>query len=120
MNLQLNGDLVAKYIIAFVCFALFAVTGQIYGATDKFEPKNGFVPDAETAIKIAVAVWSPIYGGEHIASEKPYHAALKDGVWTVEGSLPSPRKPGEIVVGGVATAKISQKDGRILEVIHTQ
>ncbi len=107
--------------------ALVKAAGILLAATltssaapeDKFQPKGGFVPDADTAIKIAVAVWSPIYGAEHIAGEKPYHATLKDGVWTVEGSLPT-AKPGEFIVGGVALARISQKDGCILEVIHGQ
>lgn len=77
-----------------------------------FKPDAGYVPDAETAIKIAVAVWEPIYGAKEIAGEKPYHASLKDGVWTVEGSLP------KNYVGGVASAKIAKSDGRILAVIH--
>jgi hypothetical protein len=99
---------------------LIAITVAAYAApSEKFEPAGGFVPDAETAIKIAVAVWSPIYGAEHIAGEKPYHATLKDGVWTVEGSLPE-SKHGRIVVGGVALTRISQKDGCILKVIHGQ
>jgi hypothetical protein len=82
-------------------------------AQDTFAPKNGFVPDSTTAIKIAVAVWSPIYGEAQIADEKPYHATLKDGVWTVTGSLHPAYS-----VGGVAFAEISQKDGKILRVIH--
>ena len=77
-----------------------------------YKPPNGFVPDAETAIKIAVAVWEPIYGREHIAGEKPFRATLKDGIWSVRGSLP------EGWNGGVAEAEISQKDGTILRVIH--
>ena len=76
--------------------------------------KYGFVPDESAAIAIAVAVWSPIYGKEHIASEKPYIASLKDGVWRVHGSLP------EGYIGGVAIIRIEQKDGRILEVVHSQ
>ena len=40
------------------------------------KPKDGFVPDAKTAIKIAVAVWEPIYGEKEIAREKPYRARL--------------------------------------------
>jgi hypothetical protein len=101
-------------------FILFATSVVALAAPeDKFQPKGGFVPDADTAIKIAVAVWSPIYGAEHIAGEKPYHATLKDGVWTVEGSLPE-SKYGDIILGGVALARISQKDGCILEVIHGQ
>jgi hypothetical protein len=85
------------------------------GSSDTFQPKTGFVPDAATAIKIAVAVWTPVYGAQHIAEEKPYHATLQDGVWTVEGSMHPPDSP-----GGVALARIAQKDGRVLEVIHGQ
>src|SRR5256885_2344212 len=36
-----------------------------------YTPKEGYVPDEQTAIKIAVAVWSPIYGEEHIHRERP-------------------------------------------------
>jgi len=75
-------------------------------------PKDGFVPTAEVAIRIAVAVWEPIYGAANIERQKPYRAKLTDGVWTVEGSLP----PGWL--GGVALAEISQSDARILRVSH--
>ncbi len=75
-------------------------------------PPAGYVPDAATAIKIAVAVWEPIYGRDHIAQKKPFHATLKDGIWTVDGSLPK-NSP-----GGVPEAEIAQKDGKILRVSH--
>lgn len=78
-------------------------------------PPNGYVPDAKTAIRIAVAVWSPIYGEKQIQSEKPFHASLKHGVWTVTGSLPGPP-----TVGGTALADISKQDGRVLLVFHTK
>lgn len=64
------------------------------------------MPDAETAIKIAVAVREPIYGKDKIQKEKPLYALLKDGVWTVSGSLPAGWR------GGVALAEISKKTGR--------
>src|SRR6516164_11802902 len=67
------------------------------------KPKGGFVPDSATAIKIAVAVWEPIYGQKQIADEKPYRAKLlTNTVWKVEGSLPAD------TVGGVATAFIAK------------
>ncbi len=77
-----------------------------------YKPKDGYVSDKETAIAIAVAVWNPIYGKQKIESEKPYHANLKNGVWTVTGSLPKGAH------GGTAVAEISKDDGRILRVIH--
>jgi NTF2 fold immunity protein of polymorphic toxin system component len=77
-----------------------------------YKPKNGYVPDEQTAIGIAVAVWNPIYGKAQIENEKPFKATLKNGVWTVTGSLP------EGFVGGTALAEISQDSGCILRVIH--
>lgn len=75
-------------------------------------PPQGLVPDARTAISIAVAVWEPIYGEKQIASERPYRATLADGKWTVTGSLPKGW------VGGTAVAVISKSDGRVLRVSH--
>ena len=79
---------------------------------DSYKPKNGYVPDEQTAISIAVAVWIPIYGKEKIEGQKPYKATLKNGVWTVTGSL----REGD--VGGTAEAQISQDSGCILRIIH--
>lgn len=77
------------------------------------KPKAGYAPDAKTAIKIAVAVWEPIYGESNITKEKPYRAVLlSNTVWKVEGSLP------EGWVGGVATAFIAKDDARIMNVFH--
>ena len=81
-------------------------------ARHNFKPKDGYVPDAKTAIKIAVAVWESIYGADKIAGEKPYHTQLNNGTWIVEGSLPQGWK------GGVAIAEIAKDDGRILRVSH--
>ncbi len=77
-------------------------------------PPNGFVPDSGTAVRIAVAVWTPIYGEQQIMSEQPFVAKLHKGVWTVTGTLPKG------FVGGTAVAKIAKRDGRILFVIHYQ
>jgi hypothetical protein len=78
-----------------------------------YVPPNGFVPDSGTAVRVAVAVWIPIYGASQIRSEQPYVATLKDGVWTVTGTLPR-----QYNLGGVAMARISKRDGRILFVLH--
>jgi len=85
-------------------------------AADKppsYTPLDGFVPNEQTAIRIATAIWIPIYGAENIAREKPYKATLRaDGVWLVRGSLPKGW------IGGVAEAEISKVDGRVLRVFH--
>ncbi len=78
-----------------------------------YVPPNGFVPDAQTAIEIAKAVWRPIYGTRHLDQE-PFKAELKNDVWHVEGSLP------EGYLGGVAEAEIAKSTGCILRVSHGQ
>ena len=97
-------------------FVVFLLTALFWGATkmsaQSFRPKDGFVPDEKTAIRIAEAVLSPIYGEQKIASERPFSAKLKSGVWIVTGSLP------EGWEGGVAEARISKRTGEILGVTH--
>ncbi|MBU1105339.1 MAG: YbbC/YhhH family protein [Candidatus Riflebacteria bacterium] len=104
-------------IIVTVCI-VFAMAALLVGAESEgkhnYKPKEGYVPDAETAIAIAVAVWKPIYGKDKIENEKPYQAILASGVWTVESSLPGQGR----MVGGVAVAEIAKDDGRILRVSH--
>lgn len=79
-----------------------------------YQPANGVVPDPATAIAIAVAVWEPIYGKKNVAEQAPYRATLKDGRWTVTGTLPKER------VGGTATAVIDKMNGRIITIFHTK
>jgi len=75
-----------------------------------FVPGNGFVSDEKTAIKIAEAIWYPIYGDE-IYDEKPFKAELKDSIWIVRGTL-------NYDVGGVAYIEIQKSDCKILKVAH--
>jgi hypothetical protein len=77
-----------------------------------YKPADGYVANAETAIRVALAVWEPIYGKDQIERQAPYRADLNGGVWTVRGSL-VPDRP-----GGVALAEIAMDDGRILRVSH--
>jgi hypothetical protein len=75
-------------------------------------PKDGYVPDEKTAVRIAVAVLSPIYGEEQIIREQPFHAKLKDGVWIVDGTLPPN------MLGGAAEIRIDKNTGAILSHMH--
>lgn len=105
-----------KIIIAVVLLLLlFVPSGILFGQETKqhnYRPASGYVPNEETAIKIAVAVWIPIYGKGEIEKEKLYKAVLRDGVWYVSGSFLAG------YVGGVAEAEIAKDDGRILRISH--
>jgi NTF2 fold immunity protein of polymorphic toxin system component len=84
-------------------------------------PASGYVPDSKTAVKIAEAVLVPVYGEKHIESERPFTATLKEGVWTVTGTLRCPDGKGGITAscdGGVAEVRISKDDARILYMMH--
>ncbi len=94
-----------------IALCLFVTLASSYSPTG-FIPKEGFVPDKKTAMAVAEAVLIPIYGKKQIESEKPLRANLKDGIWTVTGTLP------DGWVGGVAVVKLSKQDARIIDVIH--
>src|SRR5258706_3587276 len=86
-----------------------------------YTPKDGFVPDSTTAVRVAEAVLFPVYGKEKIESERPFKATLENGVWTVDGTLRcSDGKSGVTTDcdGGTAEAKLSKADGRVLKMIH--
>jgi hypothetical protein len=76
------------------------------------KPKDGFVPNEQTAVAIAEAVLIPIYGEDNVRSERPFKAALANGVWTVGGTLPPS------FVGGTAVVRLAKSDGRVLFVMH--
>ena len=99
----------------------FAVLLLAAAHAQSYTPKDGLVPDATTAIKIAEAVLTPVYGKEKIESERPFKAKLESGVWTVSGTLHCSDGKGGVTtscVGGTAEVKLSKADGRILRMIH--
>jgi len=106
-----------RYSLALVLLAMTIAAGSAQTEREpSFHPKNGFVPNAETAVKIAEAVLIPVYGEEKILSERPFKAALQEDVWTVEGTLHCGE--GKRCNGGTAVVKISKSTGQILHMIH--
>jgi len=102
-----------KRLVAIFCIVLFAAGGVVPStAQGSYKPKAGYVPDAGTAVLIAEAILTPIYGADQIHNERPFRATLQGQIWFVRGSLP----PG--YDGGVAEVEISKDDGRILRVMH--
>lgn len=79
-------------------------------AMEGYIPQSGFVPDSKTAVAVAVAVLIPIYGEEEVRAKYPYIATLKNGRWTVKGSLPAH------LVGGVPEVQLLRSSGKIVKV----
>jgi hypothetical protein len=63
----------------FAFTAFLATTCIASGVT----PKNGYVPDETTAIRIAEAVLESILTKDQLDRSHPFKAELHDGVWTV-------------------------------------
>ena len=102
-------------MVLILCCSVSRSVGQARGLPPT-AIKNGVVPDAKTAIKIADAVLVPIYGEDQIASERPFRAELVDGRWLITGTLHG----GTFVFGGVAHVKISKSTGQIEELWHSK
>ncbi len=104
--------------VVVTCAILLALISLGYGLDTKAEssalPSRGVVPDEITAVKVAEAIFLPIYGEEEVSRYRPYEATLKDGIWTVYGTLkPSAR-------GGTPTMTLQKNDGRVLDVWFSQ
>jgi len=88
-----------------------------------------YVPNKETAIKIAEAVWLPIYG-KNIYNSLPFIASINgdSSIWHVYGTLPQSgykvNSYGDTTImavrGGVPNAFINRKDGKILNIYHSK
>lgn len=96
-----------KFIL--ICFLSMRAVGE---GRHYYVPPTGFVPDGETAIKIAEAVLIPIYGDKKINSERPFKVTLINNIWIIEGSMRKGLK------GGVALIEIAKEDAKIIRVTH--
>jgi len=114
-----------KKIIS-VCTLLLSLVGGWVSAnapatsTDKvvwdsgYVPHGGFVPDADTASKLAEVVLIRWFGLSRAEAWKPYHIELVDGDWRIRGQMKGAS------VGGTAEIRISKSDGRIGYVVLGQ
>ena len=106
-----------------ICFLIFCF---ILFINYSFNEKTNYVPNEETAIKIAEAVWLPIFG-KSIYDKRPFNAVLNgDSIWHVYGTLHSSsikvNDEGDtvinMIVGGVPHIYINKSDGKIYKVYH--
>ncbi|MFZ4798968.1 MAG: YbbC/YhhH family protein [Bacteroidia bacterium] len=100
-----------KFLIALFAIGLFCCNATKF---ESIKHNSNYVPDEKTAIKVAEAIFIPIFG-DKVLKERPFKAKLMDDeIWLVEGSLPRG------AVGGVATMEIQKSDCKILTVYHTK
>ncbi|HEY4837019.1 MAG TPA: NTF2 fold immunity protein [Candidatus Acidoferrales bacterium] len=83
-------------------------------------PPEGFVPNSETAVRIAEAMLIARYGERRVESAKPFSSHLKDGIWHVEEPLNLPPGPGNGITIEVykewLEVQVSKLDAHIISV----
>lgn len=100
-----------KSTLVIILGLLFGSFSQLKPSVEGYKPKDGFVPNDITAIKIAEAIWLPIYGVE-IYNNKPFKAKLINGkIWRVYGTIYTDK-------GGTAIAEIQKSDGKVILISH--
>ena len=75
-------------------------------------PKEGLVPDKETAIKIAEVILFRLYGEEDTIAERPYKVKEEDYIWWISGTLK------EGYFGSTFNIAISKQTGAVLHLEH--
>lgn len=75
-------------------------------------PKEGLVPDKDTAIKIAEVILFRLYGERDVTSQKPYGVTEDENIWWVCGTL----KKDDL--GSVFTIAISRQTAAVLYLEH--
>lgn len=77
--------------------------------------EDGYVPNAEIAVKIAEVILFNIYTKELIINQRPYNVYLKNNsIWCIEGNLPPNFE------GGVFYIEICKDNGAVLKRLHTK
>jgi hypothetical protein len=71
-------------------------------------PKEGLVPDKDTAIKVAEVILFRLYGERNITAQKPYVVTKDENIWWVCGTLK------EGLLGSSFKIAISQQTAAVL------
>lgn len=103
-----------KYLFVIIFFGSF-ISPPSAEARDMrhFSPKEGFLPDEETAIAVAEIILTKIYGSDQIKEQRPFFANLKGDKWEISGSLPANK------VGGTAYIEL-KKNGQVVRLSHSR
>jgi NTF2 fold immunity protein len=106
--------IISSLFLLIVLIVYVSVEEKGSGTLMFIEPRNGFVPDEATAVKIAEIIGIKVFGN-NLKDYKPFHADLKnDSIWHIYG-LPK-KQLFSVRFGGGPVWEIKKKDGKILKV----
>jgi hypothetical protein len=101
------------FSILFLLSVIFIHLALARDSASGIKPKDGFVPDEKTALKIAEAVALPIIGKQLIELQTPLKVKLSSGEWVVTGDLRQPTNSPYPILGGGLTVRIEKATGCI-------
>jgi hypothetical protein len=107
--LVLNTLMCASIVLPEVAYA--ETSNKVRIPEEEFA-REGFVPDPDTAEKIAEVILTRFYGEAGTKSEKPLIAVLQNDIWIVRSTLPAG------ALGGTAEMHIRKGNGAILFLAH--
>lgn len=113
----MSKKIILSLISFFLILSLYSKEANQCIPKDTISKTRDYVPDEETAKKVAEAIWLPIYGGK-ILKQSPYKATLVNEIWIVEGLVPEPYRSEPNYRGGTAYIEIRKSDCKILKVTH--
>ena len=115
--MKMKWIVISAVVLAVVCLVADFVSWKMEKPPQASSSNR--VPDSDTAIRIAMAVASPVYGKGTIDRERPFSTELTNGRWTVRGSIPVPSYLRWLNwKGGGVVVRIDQADGRIIDMTH--
>lgn len=114
--------LIALLIVAFnlskqsTCIEAYEIAENFVDSSQRV-----YVPDSQTAVGIAKAVFMTFYGEKYIKKGRPASATLDDsGIWTVKWHTKVPFYLRRNLFRGEPVIYINKKDGKIFNVFHTK
>jgi hypothetical protein len=114
MTYRISKGLRRTHGVLLLALSLISASVVASGPTAGIVPKDGFVPDQRTAVKIAEAVIEPVFGLHCLTNERPLVAKLKGGEWFVSGTAPT----NITWRGGVVEVHINKTNGCITFLTH--
>lgn len=78
-----------------------------------FTNNDTLIKDKQSLVKYAEPILFKTYGRKTIIKEKLYIVSFKDGVWTMDGTLPK-----KYTDGGTFHIVINAADGKVIKIIH--
>ena len=92
---------------------VFAANASVECPTS-LQGRRAAAATASAAIAAAKPELVRKFSAQKVARYAPYSAKLTDGVWHIQGHLPTH------MLGGTPEAKVCQATGRVLNVYHTR